>query len=166
MNSEINQDTLKHVLDYDPNTGIFTWKNPTCVWVKPGYLAGNILRKGYIKIQINNKTYSAHRLAWLYVHGEWPKSQIDHINGIRSNNSIGNLREASIFENARNRKIPHDNKSGFRGVSKLKDRNKWQAQIGFNRKHIHLGYFDTPEKANQVYEIKAKELFGEFIRKL
>lgn len=92
----------------------------------------------------------AHRLAWLYVHGEWPSKHLDHLNGNRTDNRIENLRQVSVAENAENTRRPHrDNKSGYLGV--CKKRGKWLAVIQIKGKYTRIGLFDTPEMAHEAY---------------
>lgn len=123
---------------------------------------GCIRSHGYRYIGIGNREYAAHRLAWFYMHGVWPRRQIDHVNGIRDDNRAKNLREASPQQNNFNQKTPVTNTSGYKGVSWNKRDQNWEASIQINRKHIHLGRFSTPESAALVYAAKASELFGEF----
>ena len=100
----ITQEYLKSVLYYDKDTGLFTWKiSNKKGHVKEGKLAGSKDNRGYVKIQINKKDYTAHRLAWFYIYGEWPKQVIDHINRIKFDNRIENLRDVSVLENNKNR---------------------------------------------------------------
>lgn len=110
---------LRQILEYDPETGVFRWKEKTSKHsnVEIGSIAGFRTATDYIFISILNKEYAAHRLAWLYVHDEWPSEFIDHINGVKYDNKISNLREASHSENQWNHKIRKDNRSGFKGVS-------------------------------------------------
>jgi hypothetical protein len=106
------------------------------------------MNNGYVCIRIDNILYTAHRLAWLYVHGNWPAHQLDHINKNRSDNRLCNLREATNAENAQNRKRS-DNKTGYTGVNQ--ENNKWKAEIKLNYKTIRLGLFETPEEAYSAY---------------
>ena len=99
--NSLSQKYLREALHYDPDTGIFTWKVATASCVKVGAEAGCVKNDGYRAIGMGGKSYKAHRLAWLYVHGEWPKEQIDHINHIRTDNRMENLRPASGGENAK-----------------------------------------------------------------
>lgn len=117
---------------------------------------------GYVQIMIDRKVYSGHRLAWLYVYGEWPRGQIDHVNGIRNDNRIANLRESSQAQNCGNVTRHQDNKSGYKGVFKC--RGKWQAQVCRDGVKRHLGTFETPEAAHAAYCDAAKQVFGEFAR--
>ena len=152
----ITQEKLKEVLNYDQDTGIFTWKIKTCKKVCVGVVAGTPSGDGYSVIKINGKRLRAHRLAWLYVYGEFPDKFIDHINGIRHDNKISNLRNVTKSENSQNQRKPKsDNQSGFLGVHWCKRDKVWIAAIGFNKKTKYLGTYSTPELAHQVY-LKAK----------
>jgi len=114
---------------------------------------------GYISISINRNRYLAHRLAWLYENGDWPKQDIDHINGNRSDNRIENLRDVSHQVNCQNkRSIGKQNTSGFLGVNWRKDRQKWRAVISTRRKQKFLGFFDTAQEAHQAYLIAKRKL--------
>lgn len=143
----ITQSELKQILDYNPDTGIFTWKINKGGKAKCGTIANSIDSKGYIRIQINNKRNSAHRLAWLYIYGSFPNNMIDHINGNKIDNRIYNLREATVNENQYNRKVPINNTSGIKGVYFDKSRNKWVAELKCNSKKIHIGRFNDIELA-------------------
>jgi hypothetical protein len=157
----MTQDELKSLLHYDENTGVFTWKN-SIGRVKSGSVAGSKDVRGYLKIGLKGKNYSAHRLAWFYKYGFFPLNEIDHVNGIRSDNKISNLREASRVDNNQNRRIAHSsNKTGFLGVCFHKKANKFQATIRINKAIKHLGYFDSAEKAHEVY-LSAKRKHHEF----
>lgn len=154
---EITQNILKEILDYNPETGLFIWKKRISKCIKIGKLAGFLDNRGYIRITIYKKKFSAHRLAWLYVYGKWPNNIIDHINRIKTDNRINNLRDVSDSENKENRSIPSkSNTTGFLGVSK--NRWKFRATIRVNKIKINLGTFDTPEEAHQYYLNAKKEL--------
>jgi hypothetical protein len=147
----ITQDRLKALVSYNLETGVFRW-NMARRRCRPGDATGCRMRNGYIAIRLDDVLYTAHRLAWLYVNGQWPAHQLDHINGNRGDNRISNLREATNAQNAQNRKRK-DNKSGFPGVRK--ENHKWLAEIKVNYKPIRLGLFATPEDAHKAY-LKAK----------
>jgi hypothetical protein len=151
----VTQDELKQILFYCAITGHFTWLVSTARRIKIGDRAGTPNEKGYIIIQINGKLYRAHRLAWLYVHGYLPTKQIDHKNGIKDDNRIDNLREATNSENHQNKGKRKDNTSGFTGVTFHKPTGKWLAQIGIGGKKHFLGLFNTREEARDAY-LKAK----------
>jgi hypothetical protein len=155
-------DAVKALLAYDLNDGQFRWKHDASRRKVSGSLAGTNRRDGYISIKVLGKSYLAHRLAWLYMTGEWPSSHVDHVNGNRSDNSWRNLRSATRLENNRNVTIRSDNKTGFKGV--FKQRNKYQAQIGINGRCVYLGIRDTPQEASRLYEAAAAQHFGEFRR--
>lgn len=146
----LTQSKLKEVLNYDPDTGIFNWKIKTCKKVCVGKIAGYISPNGYIHIRINNQNYLGHRLAWLYVYGEFPKNDIDHINNNTADNKIINLRLATKSENAWNRKLQIDNTSGVKGVYWHANKNKWMARIMVNNKQIYLGSFEDLKVAEKV----------------
>jgi len=137
----LTQAKLKEVLHYDPETGDFTWQVSTANCIKVGALAGSKDSYGYHKIAIKGKTYKAHRLAWLYTHGEFPEDAIDHINGVRDDNRIVNLRAVTIQENQRNQKKFVHNTSGTTGVHWHKRHGRWQARVFAGGKRIHLGSF-------------------------
>ena len=146
----ITQEYLKSILLYDKLTGDFTWASCIGGSSSIGAIAGR-LSHGYIGIQIKEKKYQAHRLAWLYINGELPKKQIDHINHNRSDNRISNLRTVTLKENQRNRSINKNNTSGVCGVTRLSN-GGWQAQIGINGVTRYLGSFKS-----KVDAIKARE---------
>jgi hypothetical protein len=146
---QLTQEYLKSILHYDLDTGIFTWK--------AGYLDN-----GYVRIEINNIQYRAHRLAWLYVYSEMPKSLIDHIDGNRSNNKISNLREATYQANSENYKTPKTNKSGVKNVSWYKGLNKWVVSINIKKTKKTIGYFEDLELAELVAVEARNKYRGEF----
>lgn len=120
-------------------------------------MAGSITNNGYVYISINKKRYLAHKLAWLFVHKEW--AMVDHINRIRHDNRIENLRKTTYQLNAANRN-PVPNNTGFKGV--YYRRGRYEVGIKINQRRIHLGVFDTLEEAHLAYIEAAETLFGEF----
>lgn len=152
-NQDITQEQLKSLYDYDAQTGQFTHRRNVGRSARPGTVAGSLCRKGYIQMKIYGKMYSAHRLAWLYVTGEHPAGEIDHINRIRDDNRFFNLRVATrgTIDNSQNRKIRTDNTSGYTGVSFHKKCKKWVAYICHDKQQKILGYFDSPEEAHIAY---------------
>ena len=144
---ELTAEYLRSILHYDQETGIFTWKVRTSNNVKAGDVAGCQNGAGYLLIRVQSRPYQAHRLAWLYMHGVWPKDQIDHINRNRSDNRISNLRDVSRKQNLQNSGKSSANTSGHTGVSWNKQNSKWQAVIMHNYKNIHLGCYNTIEEA-------------------
>ena len=160
---DLSQGHLKYLLDYDPISGLFTWKNPTHLKVNKGDLAGSIESKhGYVMITIYGLTFSAHRLVWLYVHGKFPRKYIDHKDGNPTNNSLENLREAGDVGNTQNREKPRNNTSGYKGV--FKDGNVFRGQITANGIKQYFGWGKKPKDIAEMYDEKAQELHGEFAR--
>lgn len=135
---------------------------------KIGDVAGYVNELGYCIISVKNKLFSAHRLAWTYVHGEIPdEMEVDHINGNPSDNRIENLRLATRLQNAANRKMHKNNLSGFKGVyldSRRKNVKQWRASIVVQKKKHSLGIFSSPEDAHEAYKKAAEKYFGEFAR--
>lgn len=154
--SGLTQDRLKELFSYDDKTGLFTWL-VSFGHAKAGRVAGAVGPHGYRYIGVDAGFYKAHQLAWLYVTGEYPRAEIDHIDGNRDNNSFSNLRQALRQENMQNKKIYASNKSGFAGVWFHKQTNKWAASIQVAGSRKHLGLFDSPEAASAAYVMaKAK----------
>lgn len=154
----ITQAELKSKLSYDPETGIFNWIGKPSKRLPAGAKAGSKVN-GYIRIHMGGKLYGAHRLAWLYMTGEHPKHQIDHINGNGLDNRIANLREATSFENAQNIRKPQTNNShGNLGITHDKLKNLWRARISVNGTRIYLGKFKTPEEATEAYMTAKRKL--------
>ena len=125
---------------------------------------GSTDKDGYLVIMIARKTYKAHRLAWLYVNGAWPAGQIDHINGVKSDNRICNLREATNAQNAVNTGVIKTNTSGLKGVSYSSSHRKFRAQIMRGGRNRTIGLFDSAQAAHEAYAKAATECFGEFAR--
>ena len=159
----ISHDRLLRILSYDRETGDFVWKQKIADKVVVGNLAGSINYAGYRIIKIEGEKYMAHRLAWFYVTKNWPKEQIDHADGVRLNNRLRNLREASPAQNGANRKVNEYKVIGYKGVRQV-GKNKWQARIKFMGRTKHLGMFSSINDAAAAYERAAKEHFGEFAR--
>lgn len=150
----LTQDRLKEVLDYDQNSGLFTWAIDYSKKSSKGSVAGKNHSAGYRVVFFDASQHMMHRLAWLYIYGVLPEKHIDHINGNKVDNRISNLREVTHSENQQNRKRT-SNTSGFSGVTKVKDKARWGARIRINYNKIFLGYFDSPELAYEAY-LKAK----------
>ena len=158
----MTQSELKELLDYNSDTGIFTWKVNIAKNVKVGHIAGNVKDTGYIRIKINKKMYLAHHLAFLYVFNSIPSNMIDHINGNRADNRLCNLREVTNAENQYNSKINSKNNSGYKNVSWNKARNKWIVQLKINGKQKFIGYFDDLEFADLVAQEARNKYHKEF----
>ena len=163
---------LKSILDYNPHTGVFTWKVSFRNNIKIGQIAGCLWidkrnpDSKYYQIVITGKQYKLHRLAYFYITNIDPtEKDIDHINGNSLDNRFENLRLATNADNNKNKKKHKNNKSGYKGVSWHKRIKKWQAEIQVNNKQIPLGYYTNKFYAALVYARAAKKYFGEFRRK-
>lgn len=155
---------LREVVHYNPGTGFFTWLISRRV-VRAGARAGSVHKKTqYLRIKIDGVDHLAHRLAWLYMTGQWPPDQIDHRDLVRSHNWWSNLRLANNSQNNANSRLPSCSTSGFKGVTWSRHRKKWQAQITFQGRNQYLGGFDTPEAAHAAYAAAAIKHHGEFAR--
>ena len=144
---ELTAEKLRELLHYEPASGIFTRKVSTASRAKVGDVAGCQNGAGYLSIMLQRRVHQAHRLAWMYVYGEWPTGQIDHINRIKTDNRISNLRDVSHKQNHQNKSKPSNNTSGHTGVVWHKQNSKWQATITHNKKDTYLGCFATVEEA-------------------
>jgi hypothetical protein len=141
------------VLSYDPDTGVFIRKSN-------GNVAGTVnYKNGYRYISVKCQRYLAHRLAWFFIHKEWPPEDMDHINGKRDDNRLINLRLATRSQNLAN-KLSGRNTGLPKGVHFMKNRGTWNAKI--NNKHI--GAFRSVEEAAEAYRSEAIRIFGEFAR--
>jgi hypothetical protein len=138
---------LKALLIYDPETGVFYWAAHRGGLARVGSVAGTNGAQGYTHIRVDGRQHRAHRLAWLYVHGYWPSDQIDHVNGVRSDNRISNLREASNAENQQNTRRTRTCSSGAIGIDWCKKSRKWRARIRHNKSLIHVGLYNLLEDA-------------------
>jgi hypothetical protein len=116
--------------------------------------AGCISERGYVRVVIlingKKKAIQAHQLAWFICNGELPQGEIDHINHVKHDNRLSNLRDVSRSTNQRNKPMPRNNTSGFVGVVRSRGRDKWEAFGRDNGKRVYLGLFDAPEQAAQV----------------
>lgn len=145
----ITAERLRELFLYNSDDGVFVRK----VAVgrhgrhKQGHIAGTKQSRGYIVISVDGRRYVAHRLAWLYTYDRWPVGDLDHINGVKNDNRIANLREATRRQNMQNVRKHKHNTSGYKGVAWHSQRNKWRAYIFDNYRQKHLGLFDTKEAA-------------------
>lgn len=153
---KLDADRARALFDYDPVTGILTWKVRKGN-AKPGQTAGTPNDRGYLLVTVDQVIYTAHRLAWLITSGEWPEHLIDHKNGIRSDNRISNLRDKPSLFNSQNQRRAHsDSKTGFLGVSP--SGRRFLAQISSDGVVKCLGYFPTPEGAHEAYLAAKRQL--------
>ena len=160
------QARLKELLIYHKTTGRFYWRVNRKGGSNAGDLAGRISKSGYVEIRVDRRFYRAHRLAWVYVHGEFNQQlEIDHKNGNRSDNRILNLRLATARQNKENFPLKRTwTKSGLLGVCWNKRISRWKARICSNGKRINLGHFKTAEEAHLAY-LTAKRKIHTYIRK-
>lgn len=154
----MDQARLKVMLRYDPDTGIFTRKTSNGGF-KIGSVAGATSLNGYRNIMVDNKSYSAHSLAWLYVYGKFPEYVIDHINHERSDNRIENLRDVKHSINCKNIRLTKNNPSGVPGVTWEKERKRWRVCIYVDNKRQRLGDFTCFRKAIKLRK-ETEKLFG------
>lgn len=155
----LTAERLREVLIYE--AGVFRWRcsrGPR----RPGSVAGCANGEGYIVICIDGARHYAHRLAWLYVHGEWPEGEIDHRDRRKANNKIENLRDATRSENNANRAGQRANR--LKGAVWHKKAGRWMASIQVKGRSVYLGLHDTEEAAHAAYLAAAKEHYGVFAR--
>lgn len=163
MSADISHQRLRELLNYEADTGYFTWKYPPRGRVA-GRVAGCKRADGYILIRLDGHLYLAHRLAWLYANGEMPVDLLDHIDGDPSNNRLSNLRPATAAQNQQNReaiRISGDYSSRFVGVSWSKQHQSWEACLVKDRRRFRLGLFEREDQAAEAY-ISAKMKYHDF----
>lgn len=132
MKEKLTQERLKEILHYDPDTGLFTR-------IKNKKNVGSKNALGYLTIFVLNKQYLSHRLAWLYIYGYFPETDIDHIDQDKANNKLSNIRVVSRQCNMRNTHLQANNTSGIKGVAWHKPSNRWMVRIKVNKKELYLG---------------------------
>lgn len=139
-------------LSYDAATGAFTWAAPGR-GISAGKAAGCVSAHGYRLIRLGRKSFRACRLAWFLVHGQWPAGEIDHINGIRLDDRIENLRVVDRAGNSQNKRGAQANNKSCRllGVTWNKQHERWQAKITARKVRHHVGYFSTATEAHAAY---------------
>ena len=162
---------VRAAFEYEEETGLFRWRerpdvHPCVNRRRAGRVAGTPNGKGYTMIRVDGRAFKAHRLAWLYVYGSWPVKQIDHINGVKNDNRIANLREADNSVNQQNRCKPtKGSNSKYLGVCWSRASQKWMAVIRTNGRQKYLGVYECEEDARDAYlEAKAMQHLG-FVRK-
>ena len=161
---DLSQSRLKEILSYDPDTGEFV-RLVDVRRARAGDKCRRLSSAGYYQIGVDGWAYLAHRLAWLYMTGEWPAGLVDHIDGDRINNRWCNLRPATVTQNGANSRLNKNNTSGFKGVSRVPGNKPWKAQIRDYGKVVVLGYFDDPAVAHEVYIAAATRIHGEYARR-
>ena len=161
----VSPETIRTLLDYDPDTGVMVWRKrepelfssekAQKTWNSrfAGKEIGSRHTHGYLKACINYEQHFVHRLAFAHYYGRWPENEIDHINGIRTDNRIENLRDVTRTENLQNQKLSslRSRPDGLLGVHWNKDQNKWVAHIKVGKKSRHLGVFDGKQAAQAAY---------------
>lgn len=158
--SELSQELLKEHLEY--RDGHLWWIKPTNRRIKIGQQFGTRHNLGYRVGKLKGKGYKEHRLIWLYHYGKWPKECIDHINGVRDDNRIENLREATNQQNQFNRKSEKDSSSQYKGVSWCKLSKKWRAYYQHKGKLYYLGLYETEIEAAEAYRKATEHLHKEY----
>lgn len=142
---------VRELLTYEPETGVFRWRNPASNRMKPGQIAGSPNNLGYVYLTIDGRKYRAHRVAWLVLHGLMPTEEIDHINGNRADNRAANLRLSDRASNMLNQRGPRaDNRTGVAGVKRTKS-GRFIARFAGGGKTAYLGTFDTVDDAAAAY---------------
>ena len=160
----LSVDLIKSLFEYNPETGIIKNQLTRGRGGRPGQIAGGMNQMGYWVVICKGRTIQAHRIAWVFAFNVWPDGEIDHINGVRSDNRICNLRVATRSQNMMNCGKKSNNASGFKGVSWHKLVGKWSAGITVAQKRTHLGVFKDKQEAAAAYAEAAKRLHGEFAR--
>lgn len=154
MSDQLSQAELLEIVDYDAETGVMRWRKNRGR-VRAGEEVGSRDVAGYIQVQIKGKMYRVHRLVWLYTHGEWPKGMIDHINRVKDDNRLSNLRDVSARENVLNTK-PGTN------VSWREKEKKWFVSRSINDKTVYLGLFrEWHDAVYHAYYTNNPRLCGE-----
>ena len=154
----MNQEVVKALFDY--RDGGLYWRRDRGSNARAGNRAGRLLPTGYRSIHVSGRRHQEHRLIYLWHHGVLP-AQVDHINRIKSDNRIENLRAADHSRNQMNT-ASRGNQSGFRGVKFVPKTGKWAARIYRNGKEIRIGTFASPEEASDAYRAEARRIFGDF----
>jgi hypothetical protein len=158
----LTAERLRVLLRYDPDSGEWHWLRSPGKRFKFGDKAGCARGDGYWLIRIEGRLYRAHRLAFLYMTGKWPKNQVDHQDRNPSNSKWNNLRESTQSQNMANTIKPRRNISGFKGVSWQSQIGRWQVHVG--RHNSYIGVFKTREEAHAAYCKAAIARYGEFAR--
>lgn len=160
---------IRSALDYDPASGVFTWLTRSTMSVQwngryAGTVAGHVTVYGYRVIYIDDRPYFAHKLAWLWMTGEWASHLIDHEDNDKDNNRWRNLRRATRPQNGYNRRTNRNSVSGVKGVTWSKSAQKWVARINVDKRPMALGTFADLADAAAAYAAAARLYHGAFAR--
>lgn len=161
MKENLTQAKLQELVTYEPDTGLFYWRQ----WKSGRRMdkpLGSKTGAGYLVTTIDYKQYSLHRLAFLYMEGKFPEGQVDHIDNNKLKNKWSNLRHATMFENAQNKLLSTSNTSGFKGVCWDECNNRWKASINYQGKPKHIGMFRNKEDAIEAVRAFRTEVHSEF----
>jgi hypothetical protein len=158
--------TLRSMLRYEPDTGLFFWLQTRGRSAKAGDRAGRVDERGYYRIRVNGRLCPAHRVAFALMTGRWPIGEVDHIDGDPGNNRWPNLREATRSQQTQNTRLHSDSRSGLKGAyyDRRKYNKRWYSRIVVDGKAVRLGFFHTAEEAHDAYKAAAEKYFGEFAR--
>tara|TARA_Y100000114_G_scaffold88305_1_gene81749 strand:+ start:5847 stop:6353 length:507 start_codon:yes stop_codon:yes gene_type:complete len=157
----ITQARAKEAFEYNQETGELIHTGKSCPRLK-GIVAGYVKQKGYVAISIDGREYLAHQLVWVHQTGCWPSKSIDHINRVKSDNRMVNLRMANVSENNSNVGISQKNTTGFKGVYRSGSNGRYRAMIGSAKSLKYLGCFGSPREAAMAYDAAAIKLHGQF----
>lgn len=162
----LTREQVVALLDYNPDTGVFRWRDPGYARKAKGGIAGFYDKDGYRKIRILGAGVMAHHLAWFITHGRWPTVMIDHINRVPDDNRICNLREATNAQNQGNKAPSQRSATGLKGVTRIARRGgvEYRATLYIGGKTKVIGHFRCPEEAHKAYCKAALDHFGEFAR--
>lgn len=155
---------LRECFDYNPDTGVFTWRVSPSRKIRVGDVAGSTAGRGYLRLSFYGQRIYAHRAAWLHVHGHLPEADIDHIDADFTNNRLANLRPATGSQNQANKPRQRNNTSGVKGVYWCRATSKWVANIKSAKRTKYLGSFASKDAAADAYSAAARAAFGEFAR--
>jgi hypothetical protein len=160
----LTAERLRELLSYDPETGLFTRLVRAGPRGKAGAVVGTSA-EDYLICEIDSRPYRLHRLAWLYMHGEWPAGEIDHINGSKADNRLANLRDVSRSMNQQNKhRAGRNNRQGFAGVTRTAS-GRFPARIKVDGALRHLGVFDTPEEAHSAWLVAKQQFHAGYVPK-
>jgi hypothetical protein len=158
----LTQERLREVLDYDAETGVLVRRQYVWGGHAAGKAIGSSTKKGYLRTKFDQRSYFVHKLVWLYVYGEWPSGELDHINRNKADNRITNLRLATRSQNQSNIGLTKGNSTGVKGVTWNKRAQKFQASVKASGKNHYLGLFERADDAGMAYAAAARRIHGEF----